>query len=429
MNGVRQGWLVAMREMRERSRSRAFRVSVVLMIVTRRRHARRCPPCSAPAAAPRDVGLTGSAPPALAATIAQQAHAVGITARVHRYASLAAGEQAVRQGRLDVLVAGAQRLEWQGRADEQLKAVLTGAIQLVTVRERAAAAGISPGALAALLAPVPSRSVELGPAAGRSPGDETAVTCHDRRAVLLHQHLRRHGADRRAGGEGQPGRRGAPRPDAGPRPAGRQDRRHRAARAGPDRRDRTGRARRRHRRPAPSISPRSGAPCWPGPSSGSCSATPCTPPSTAPSDRSGRGSKTPRASPGRSSVMLVGGLLRLLRDDRAARQRCRPGDLLLPADCAHGHARAHRHGCDAWWEPVIAAVLTFATTAALVLLAGRLYTSAILHAGPRLSLRDAWRSQATPAPGAAAPAPGAPRQADDHDLRQRALPHGGKTKP
>jgi ABC-2 type transport system permease protein len=33
MNGVRLGWLVAMREMRERSRSRAFRASVVLMIV------------------------------------------------------------------------------------------------------------------------------------------------------------------------------------------------------------------------------------------------------------------------------------------------------------------------------------------------------------------------------------------------------------
>ena len=64
-------------------------------------------------------------------------------------------------------------------------------------------------------------------------------------------------------------------------------------------------------------------------------------------------------------------------------------------------------GAAAWWEPVIAAILTLATTAALVLLAGRLYTNAILHAGPRLSLKDAWRSQATPAPGAAAPAPGA----------------------
>jgi len=74
-----------------------------------------------------------------------------------------------------VLVADARRLEWKGQADEQLKAVVTGAIQLATVRERAAAAGISPGTLAALLALVPVTSVQLGSAPGRSPGDEMAV--------------------------------------------------------------------------------------------------------------------------------------------------------------------------------------------------------------------------------------------------------------
>lgn len=55
-------------------------------------------------------------------------------------------------------------------------------------------------------------------------------------------------------------------------------------------------------------------------------------------------------------------------------------------------------GATAWWEPVLAAVLTLATTAALVLLAGRLYINAILHSGPRLSLKDAWRSTTTPTP-------------------------------
>jgi len=89
--------------------------------------------------------------------------------------SLAAAEQAVRQGRLDVLVAAAQRLEWKGKPDEQLRAVVTGAIQLATVRGRAGTAGIGPGALAALLAPVPVTNVELGSVPGRSPGDETSV--------------------------------------------------------------------------------------------------------------------------------------------------------------------------------------------------------------------------------------------------------------
>ena len=160
MKGMRQGWLVARRELRERSRSPAFRASVVLMIVTV--VAVLILPALIKPSGTRNVGLTGSAPAALAATIVQQAHSAGSTVRVHRYLTLSAGEQAVRQGHLDVLVADAQRLEWTGKPDEQLKAVVTGAIQLATVRERADAAGISPGALGILLAPVPVSSVQPG---------------------------------------------------------------------------------------------------------------------------------------------------------------------------------------------------------------------------------------------------------------------------
>ena len=297
MNGVRQAWLVARREIRERSRSRAFRASVVLMVVTVA--AMLILPALLKPGGAKDVGITGPAPAALPAAISRQAQAAGTTARVHRYASLAAGEQAVREGHLDVLVVGTQRLEWRHRADEQLKAVVTGAIQLATVRERAAAAGITPGALTALLAPVPVASVELGSVAGPQPGRRDRRDRDDRRAAVLHQRLRSDGADRRAGGKGQPRRRGAPRPHPGSRPAGRQDRRHRAARAGADRRDRAGRAHRRHHCRTPSMSPRSGARCWPGPLPGSCWATRCTPRCSAPWDRSGRGPRTPRAWPGR----------------------------------------------------------------------------------------------------------------------------------
>jgi ABC-2 type transport system permease protein len=174
MNGVRQGWLVARRELQERARSRAFLASVALMVVTVAAML-IIPAVLQPGGGTRDIGLTGRAPAGLVATIAGQAHVAGLTVRIHRYAHLAAGEQAVRQGHLDVLVSAAQRLEWQGRADQQLKAVVTGAIQLAVVRERAAAAGVRPEAAAALLARVPVSSVELGHVAGRSPADETAV--------------------------------------------------------------------------------------------------------------------------------------------------------------------------------------------------------------------------------------------------------------
>jgi ABC-2 type transport system permease protein len=55
-------------------------------------------------------------------------------------------------------------------------------------------------------------------------------------------------------------------------------------------------------------------------------------------------------------------------------------------------------GAAAWWEPVVAAVLTLAVIAGLVVLAGRVYTRAILHSGPALSLRDVWRGSAASGP-------------------------------
>ena len=54
----------------------------------------------------------------------------------------------MRDKDIDVLVVDAQRLAWRGEADERLRAVVTGAIQLVAVQERAAAAGITPDQLA-----------------------------------------------------------------------------------------------------------------------------------------------------------------------------------------------------------------------------------------------------------------------------------------
>ena len=57
----------------------------------------------------------------------------------------------------------------------QLEAIATGAIQLVAIRDRAAAAGIDPDELLAMVEPVPVTNVELGQVAGRSPDDETAA--------------------------------------------------------------------------------------------------------------------------------------------------------------------------------------------------------------------------------------------------------------
>ena len=56
-------------------------------------------------------------------------------------------------------------------------------------------------------------------------------------------------------------------------------------------------------------------------------------------------------------------------------------------------------GAAAWWEPLLAVALTLAAIAGLVVLAGRVYTGGVLHTGPRLKLRDAWRRATTVSPG------------------------------
>jgi ABC-2 type transport system permease protein len=123
----------------------------------------------------RDVGFTGDVPSGLPRATTDQGDGVDVSIRVHRYDDVTVGERAVRDEDVDVLVVDARRLTWRGEPDERLRAVVTGAIQLVAVQQRAAALGISPEQLAVLTVPEPVENEELGIAAGRSPGDDAAA--------------------------------------------------------------------------------------------------------------------------------------------------------------------------------------------------------------------------------------------------------------
>ena len=301
MSGLRQGWLVALREMRERSRSRGFRAGLVVMLLVVVAMI-VVPAMLDTGPGPRTSGSPAAIPAELPRPSPDKATTVDVTVRVHRFDDVAAGEEAVRDQDVDVLVVDARRLEWRGEADEQLRAVVTGAIQLVAVQERAAAAGITPTTCSPWSTPCPSRTSSSASLAGRSPDDEPAADRDDRPVADGHHHLREPGPDRRRGGEVQPGRRGAAGPHARPQPARRQGRRHRTARVRPVRRDRAGRADRhdggRLRRPPGRQRRRArlGRRC------GSCSATPSTPWPTGRSARWPRGPRTRRASPGPSAT-------------------------------------------------------------------------------------------------------------------------------
>ena len=174
MSGIRQTRLVAAREIRERGRSRAFLASLLLMLITVA-GAVALPALLDSGLDTKSVGYTGETAPGFTAAIQAQGEAVDATISVHRYDTLAHGETAIRDGDIDVLVVDERQLEWPRRADEQLKAVVTSAIQFVAIRDRAEATGIDSDALLAIIEPVPVTNVELGQVEGRSPDDETAA--------------------------------------------------------------------------------------------------------------------------------------------------------------------------------------------------------------------------------------------------------------
>src|SRR5690242_4867796 len=396
MNGVRQGWLVARREIRERSRSRAFQASVLLMIVGVA--AVLILPALLKPGSARGIGLTGPAPAALTATITQQARAAGVTAHVHPYASLTAGEQAVRQGHLDVLVACARRLEWKGKPDEQLKALVTGAIQLATVRERAYAAGISPGSLAALLAPVPVTSVELGAVAGRSPGDETAVVImtivlffgisvfgqmvltgvlEEKSSRVVEVLLARIPARALLAGK-----------IAGIGLLGLAQIGVTALAA----------------LIAAAAVRSAGVPAVRGPVLAWALiwfVLGYTLYATVYGALGSLGSRVEDAQAVAGPVLVVmtvayfASFVTIGKPDSTAATALSYFPLTAPMAMPGRIAM----GAAAWWEPVVAAALTLAAIAGLVVLAGRVYTRAILHSGPALSLRDVWRDKAASGPG------------------------------
>jgi ABC-2 type transport system permease protein len=191
VTGARQASLVALREVRERGRSRAFLagLAVMLAVVVA---AIVLPTWIDTSGGTRDVGMTGIVPRDLVAAVRAEGEAVGTTVRVQHFADPAAGQDAVREGDVDVLVVDARRLEWRDRPDEQLQSIVTGAIQLVAVQHRATAAGIDREQLLALVAPVPVTNVEIGPTEGRSPDDGTAailITALLLTAVFLYGNL------------------------------------------------------------------------------------------------------------------------------------------------------------------------------------------------------------------------------------------------
>ena len=160
--GWRRTWIVALREIRERGGSRAYRISTVLaaLLVA----AVILIPALIGGSKTYHVGLTGTVPAGAVAELEARSGAVGRQLETVRYATLGQGERAVRDKKVDVLLVDGSRLEWRTGSDSTLTAVIANALQAVHIRQQADRLGIPAGQLAQLLTPVTLTSHTIGAA-------------------------------------------------------------------------------------------------------------------------------------------------------------------------------------------------------------------------------------------------------------------------
>ncbi len=151
--GLRRIWIVALREIRERGRTRGFQIStvgavlaIVAIIVL--------PSVLSGGTKTYQVGLTGTGTAGTRQVLAAQPTPADVRVRSRSYDSVAAAEQALRDRSIDVLVIDNSTLEWRQRADPTLATLVGNAVRAVRIRERAAELRLSDQQAAALLAPI-----------------------------------------------------------------------------------------------------------------------------------------------------------------------------------------------------------------------------------------------------------------------------------
>jgi ABC-2 type transport system permease protein len=161
MSSRRAIGLVAWREITQRVHSRIFVFSTLALLLAVLA-AIVIPSLRANERETLKVGLVGRTPAALVPALAQASEATGAEFESSRYATVKAGERALRDGQVGVLVVDGRQLVWKSKVDESIKAVTIGTLRRLDVQTRAAELGLTPAQTNALLtpSPVPERRLE-----------------------------------------------------------------------------------------------------------------------------------------------------------------------------------------------------------------------------------------------------------------------------
>ena len=179
--------LVAGREIRQRVRGRTFRVATVLLLLGVAA-AVIIPAVSHGKAHTEQVGVVGRAPAAVRTTIIVAARSAGTAVHLVAKTDAAAAGRALRSGQLDIAVVNARRIvvDKATARDDPFPRALAALLGLARAVK---SAGVSPAQAATIAHAEPLRIASLEPAASNDAGRSTAVLSAVIMFVLLTQYL------------------------------------------------------------------------------------------------------------------------------------------------------------------------------------------------------------------------------------------------
>ncbi|MDH3295312.1 MAG: ABC transporter permease [Acidimicrobiia bacterium] len=162
MSSVRQIWEIARRDFLQRAKSRVFLISTVAIVFL----VLSVGPLLASATSddpPQEVGVVGDSREGFEEAARAAAAGFDLEVRFTRLASIEAGEAALENGDVRVVLTADQELVWREEPSRVLTAVLSAAVHSVERNDTIAELGLTPTEAAALLSPPPltSRSLEV----------------------------------------------------------------------------------------------------------------------------------------------------------------------------------------------------------------------------------------------------------------------------
>lgn len=161
-SGSRRGWLVARRELDQRVRSRAFviataiSISLVVAIILF--------PDLAGAGRTRTVGLVGERSRQLPALIGKAGDRLGLQVEIRGFRGVTASRAALRSDDVAVVLVDQRELVWKSDVDDQLNAAVVEAVQSVERTGAADELGLTPAQVERVLQPATLTTRTLEPA-------------------------------------------------------------------------------------------------------------------------------------------------------------------------------------------------------------------------------------------------------------------------